>query len=67
MTEQLQELLETYQIGEPEIVDLLHSYYKLVIAKLFTQDEFNVVLDRLGIVQDGNTFLFKEDMSYTFN
>jgi hypothetical protein len=67
MTEQLQELLETSQIGEPEIVDLLHSYYKLVIAKLFTQDEFNVVLDRLGIVQDGNTFLFKEDMSYTFN
>jgi hypothetical protein len=67
MTEQLQELLETSQIGEPEIVDLLHSYHKLVIAKLFTQDEFNVVLDRLGIVQDGNTFLFKEDMSYTFN
>jgi len=67
MTEQLQELLETSQIGEPEIVDLLHSYYKLVIAELFTQDEFNVVLDRLGIVQDGNTFLFKEDMSYTFN
>jgi len=67
MTEQLQELLETSQIGEPEIVDLLHSYYKLVIAELFTQDEFNVVLNRLGIVQDGNTFLFKEDMSYTFN
>ena len=67
MTDKLQELLETSQIGEPEIVDLLNSMYKLVETKLFTQDEFNVVLDRLGIKQEGNSFIFNEDMIYTFN
>ena len=67
MTEQLQELLNTSQISEPEIVNLLNSYHKLVDSKLFTQEEFNIVLDRLGIKQDGNTFIFNEDMSYTFN
>jgi|688.fasta_scaffold940673_1 hypothetical protein len=67
MTDKLQELLETSQIGEPEIVDLLNSMYKLVETKLFTQDEFNVVLDRLGIKQEGNSFIFNEDMVYTFN
>lgn len=67
MTDKLSELLETSQIGEPEIVDLLNSYYKLVNAKLFTQEEFNFVLNKLGITQEGNTFTFNDDMSYTFN
>lgn len=67
MTKQLQELLNTSQISEPEIVNLLNSYHKLVDYKLFTQEEFNIVLDRLGIKQDNNTFIFNEDMSYTFN
>ena len=67
MTDKLKELLETSQIGEPEIVDLIHSYYKLVTAKLFTQEEFNTVLERLGITQNGNVFIFNEDMTYTFN
>jgi hypothetical protein len=67
MTEKLQELLKTSQISVPEIVDLLSSYYKLVETELFTQEEFNIVLGKLGIKQDGNTFIFNEDMSYTFN
>jgi hypothetical protein len=67
MTEQLQELLNTSQISGPEIVDLLCSYYKLVETKLLSQEEFNIVLDKLGIKQDGNTFILNEDMSYTFN
>jgi len=67
MTEQLQELLNTSQISGPEIVDLLSSYYKLVETKLLSQEEFNIVLDKLGIKQDGNTFILNEDMSYTFN
>jgi hypothetical protein len=67
MTDKLQEMLETSQIGEPEIVDLLSSYYKLVNTELFTQEEFNLVLDRLGIKQEGNVFIFNEDISYTFN
>lgn len=67
MTDQLIELLETQQISEPEIVDLLNSYYKLVKVKFFTQEEFNVVLGKLGITQEGNVFTFNENMSYTFN
>lgn len=67
MTDKLKELLETSQIGEPEIVDLIHSYYKLVTAELFTQEEFDTVLERLGITQNGNVFIFNEDMTYTFN
>ena len=67
MTEQLQELLNTSQISGPEIVDLLSSYCKLVETKLLSQEEFNIVLDKLGIKQDGNTFILNEDMSYTFN
>jgi hypothetical protein len=67
MTEQLQELLETSQIGEPEIVDLLHSMHKLVQGGLFNQNEFDWILNRLGIKQEGNVFIFNDDMSYTFN
>ena len=67
MTDKLVELLETSQIGEPEIVDLINSCYKLVTAELFTQEEFDIILERLGITQNGNVFIFNEDMSYTFN
>jgi hypothetical protein len=67
MTDKLQELLETSQIGEPEIVDLIHSMYKLVQGGLFNQNEFDWILNRLGIKQEGNVFIFNEDMSYTFN
>lgn len=67
MTDKLKELLETSQIGEPEIVDLIHSYYKLVTAELFTQEEFDTVLERLGITQNGNVFIFNENITYTFN
>jgi len=67
MTDKLTELLETQQISEPEIVDLLNSTYKLVEGGLFNQNEFDWILNRLGIKQNGNTFIFNEDMSYTFN
>jgi hypothetical protein len=67
MTDKLIELLETSQISEPEIVDLLNSYYRLVQVDFFTQEEFNVVLTKLGITQEGNVFIFNEEMKYTFN
>ena len=67
MTQNLTELLETSQISEPEIVDLLKSLHRLVNGGLFNQAEFDWILNRLGIKQEGNTFIFNEDMSYTFN
>jgi len=67
MTDKLIELLETNQISKPEIVELLSSYHKLVQVEFFTQEEFNVVLTKLGITQEGNSFIFNEDIQYTFN
>jgi hypothetical protein len=67
MTDKLIELLETNQISKPEIVDLLSSYYRLVQVDFFTQEEFNFVLTKLGITQEGNSFIFNEDIQYTFN
>jgi|LakMenE09Jun09ns_1017247.scaffolds.fasta_scaffold00712_5 hypothetical protein len=68
MKEQLLELLENQQITQNELVELLHGYVKLVKAKIFTQEEFNVVLDRLGVeLKPGNVFVFDENSEYILN
>ena len=68
MKEQLLELLENQQITQSELVELLHGYVKLVKAKIFTQEEFNVVLDRLGVeLKPGNVFVFDENSEYILN
>jgi hypothetical protein len=65
MKEQLLELLANQQITQNE---LLHGYVKLVKAKIFTQEEFNVVLDRLGVeLKPGNVFVFDENSEYILN
>lgn len=68
MNEQLLELLANQQITQNELVELLHGYVKLVKAKIFTQEEFNVVLDRLGVeLKPGNVFVFDENSEYILN
>jgi hypothetical protein len=68
MKEQLLELLANQQITQNELVELLHGYVKLVKAKIFTQEEFNVVLDRLGVeLKPGNVFVFDENSEYILN
>jgi hypothetical protein len=68
MNEQLLELLENQQITQNELVELLHGYVKLVKSKIFTQEEFNVVLDRLGVeLKPGNVFVFDENSEYILN
>jgi hypothetical protein len=68
MNEQLLELLENQQITQNELVELLHGYVKLVKAEIFTQEEFNVVLDRLGVeLKPGNVFVFDENSEYILN
>ena len=68
MNEQLLELLENQQITQNELVELLHGYVKLVKSKIFTQEEFNVVLDRLGVeLKTGNVFVFDENSEYILN
>jgi hypothetical protein len=66
MKKELLELLETQQITQNELIELLHGYYKLVKAKVFTQEEFNVVLEKLGIkLKSENVFVFDENTEYT--
>ena len=68
MKKELLELLETQQITQNELIELLHGYYKLVKAKVFTQEEFNVVLERLGVeLKSGNVFVFDENSEYILN
>jgi hypothetical protein len=68
MNEQLLELLANQQITQNELVELLHGYVKLVKSKIFTQEEFNVVLDRLGVeLKTGNVFVFDENSEYILN
>ena len=68
MKEQLLELLSNQQITQNELVELLHGYVKLVKSKIFTQEEFNVVLDRLGVeLKPGNVFVFDENSEYILN
>lgn len=68
MNEQLLELLANQQITQNELVELLHGYVKLVKPKIFTQEEFNVVLDRLGVeLKTGNVFVFDENSEYILN
>jgi hypothetical protein len=68
MKEQLLELLANQQITQNELVELLHGYVKLVKSKIFTQEEFNVVLDRLGVeLKPGNVFVFDENSEYILN
>jgi hypothetical protein len=60
--------LANQQITQNELVELLHGYVKLVKAKIFTQEEFNVVLDRLGVeLKPGNVFVFDENSEYILN
>lgn len=67
MEQKLVDLIENQKIGEPEIVDLLSSYYKLVKNDLFSQSEFDVVLGRLGITKENDVFIIEEGMTYTFD
>jgi hypothetical protein len=68
MKEQLLELLANQQITQNELVELLHGYVKLVKSKIFTQEEFNVVLDRLGVeLKPDNVFVFDENSEYILN
>lgn len=67
MEQKLVDLIENQKIGEPEIVDLLSSYQKLVQNDLFSQSEFDVVLERLGITKENDVFTLEDGVSYTFS
>jgi hypothetical protein len=68
MSPKLNELRENGLISEPEVLDLVSSYYKLSKLGLLKEDGFQEVLSLLGIEQlSDNKFRFDENSIYTIN
>jgi argininosuccinate lyase len=68
MTEELKMHLEDERISEPDIVNLIITYMKLVKLEVLTQEDFTNILGKLGIEKkENNVFVFDEDNEYEFN
>lgn len=58
-------LLETENISEIEIVELIHTYQKLVKFEILSDNGFEDILYRLGVKQiSENMFSLDEDTEY---
>ena len=58
-------LLETENISEIEIVELIHMYQKLVKFEILSHNGFEDILYRLGVKQiSENMFSLDEDIEY---
>lgn len=65
MTEQLKELIENEQISEPEVMDVVLGYNKLVKFGICNETDFNKFLSILGIDKvNENTFSTNENETY---
>jgi hypothetical protein len=65
MTELLKELIENEQISEPEVMDVVLGYHKLVKLGVCAINDFNKLLSTLGIDKvDENTFSTNENETY---
>jgi hypothetical protein len=61
-------LLETENISEIEIVELIHTYQKLVKFEILSHNGFEDILYRLGVKQiSENVFLTDENTEYTLS
>lgn len=67
MDKDLKELVNTEHISEVEIVDFIATYEKLVKLDILKNDKFEKVLNRLGITNDEDLYIFDENSEYTFN
>jgi hypothetical protein len=68
MTDKLTEVLMDQQISEPEIIELISSYRKLVKAGVLTEESFISLLFNLGVkTLTENEFTIDEDTVYTLN
>ena len=65
MTEQLKELIENELISEPEVMDVVLGYNKLVKLGICNETDFIDILSKLGIDKvDENTFSTNENETY---
>jgi hypothetical protein len=68
MTDKLTEVLMDQQISEPEIIELISSYRKLVKVGVLTEESFTTLLFNLGVkTLTENEFTIDEDTVYTLN
>ena len=68
MNETLKTIMDDVQISEPELVEFIYVYSKLVKGGYKCTTGFNNTLDKFGIVWDGDKkFTFSDDTEYTFN
>jgi hypothetical protein len=68
MTDKMTEVLMDQQISEPEIIELISSYQKLVKVGVLTEESFITLLFNLGVkTLTENEFTIDEDTVYTLN
>ena len=66
MTKKLTQSLKDQQISEPEIIDLISSYRKMVKAGILKEKGFDKLLGKLGIDRPSeNQFILDEHTVYT--
>jgi hypothetical protein len=67
MKTEVKELLESENISEIEIVELIQAFQKLVKYNILKEESFLELLSNLGVEKtDENVFLIDEDIEYTF-
>jgi hypothetical protein len=67
MKTEVKELLESENISEIEIVELIQTFQKLVKYNILKEESFLELLSNLGVEKtDENVFLIDEDIEYTF-
>lgn len=65
MTEQLKELVHTEQISEPEVMEVVLGYNKLVKLGILDQGDFTNLLYCLGIIEiEEGVFSINENETY---
>ena len=66
MTKKMTQSLKDQQISEPEIIDLISSYQKMVKAGILKEKGFVKLLIKLGIDRPSdNQFILDENKVYT--
>ena len=66
MKEQLRELINNEQISEPEVMDVVLGYHKLVKLGMLNETDFEILQMTLGIFEvSPGVFSLNEDETYT--
>lgn len=68
MNTEIENLIEGGSLSEPEIFDFIYVYKKFVDCELFSKNDFEKYLIKLGIEWDGgNSFKISDTVEYILN